>query len=106
MIYDEKTRFESQFSRIYFQTFSKELNSGDRGGSGVVVILAGRSSLSVVCQPALLSRMTPSAPGATCVAISSRCYCMAGVLNRGKTTVAPVPRAGQMAPNMKADLLR
>ena len=49
---DVNTRFESQFSRMNCQMFSTGLSSGDRGGRGTSVMLAGMSSLCDVCQPA------------------------------------------------------
>ncbi len=38
--------------------------------------------------------------GVTWDEISSRCHCMACVLQRGRTRAAPTPRAGQMAPKI------
>ncbi len=47
-----KTRLESQLSRMNRQTLSTELSSGERGGRGTTVILAGPPGLAEVCQPA------------------------------------------------------
>ena len=41
-----------------------------------------------------------------CEEISSRCHCIAWVLQRGRTRPAPTPRSGQMAPNIQADFVR
>ena len=49
---DLKTRLESQLSRRYCQMFSTGLSSGERGGKGRSVRLAGMSSFAVVCHPA------------------------------------------------------
>src|ERR1700730_17947672 len=38
------------------------------------------------------------APGATAIEISLRCRAMASVLQEGRTSPAPFPSAGQMAP--------
>jgi hypothetical protein len=50
--------FESQFWRRYCQTFSTGLSSGARDGRKIGVILAGTSSLPVVCHPARSSSST------------------------------------------------
>src|SRR4029450_6589312 len=46
------TRVDHQLSRMYCQTFSTGLSSGERGGSGTMVILSGTSSLAVRGHPA------------------------------------------------------
>ena len=92
-------RFDSQLSRMNCQMFSIGFNSGALGGKGSSVMLAGTSSLVVVCHPARSRMRTAWAFGATCDDISSRCHCMAWVLQRGSTRPAPTPLAGQTAPN-------
>jgi hypothetical protein len=49
---EAKTRLDSQLSRIYCQTFSVGFSSGDLGGSGSRLMLAGTFNLAEVCQPA------------------------------------------------------
>ena len=49
-----KTRLESQFWRMYCQTFSARLSSGDLGGSGIKVMFRGTQRALAVCQPDLL----------------------------------------------------
>ena len=91
-------RFDSQLSRMNCQMFSMGFNSGALGGNGNSVMLAGTSSLVVVCHPARWRMRTAWPFGATCDDISSRFYCMAWVLQRGGTRPAPTPLAGQSAP--------
>ena len=50
--YDLKTRSDSQSSRMYCPMFSTGSSSGDLGGKGRRVMLAGIANLSVVCRPA------------------------------------------------------
>jgi len=50
--YEVKTRLESQLSRMNCQTFSTGLSSGDLGGSGSSVMLAGTSRAAEPCHPA------------------------------------------------------
>src|SRR5215203_4279546 len=59
------------------QTFSTGFNSGDRGGSGTSVMLAGTVSLGETCQPAWSSSSTACAPGATAWLTSSSWAAMA-----------------------------
>ena len=47
-----KTRFESQLSRMNCQMFSTGLSSGDFGGMGRIVMLAGMTNLADRCHPA------------------------------------------------------
>ncbi len=75
-------------------------NSGDRGGSGRSVILAGTFSLGETCQPAWSSSSTACAPGATAWLTSSNWAAIASVSQEGTTRPAPVPLAGQIAPKM------
>ena len=82
------------------QTFSTGFSSGDRGGRGRRVMLSGISSRPVVCHPAWSRITTAWAPGRTCEEISSRCHGIARVSQRGRTSAAPTPRSGQMAPKM------
>ena len=42
--------------------------------------------------------MASTFAGATAAAISARCRVMPSVLQRGRTSAAPLPSAGQMAP--------
>jgi hypothetical protein len=49
---DVKTRFESQFSRIYCQQFSVGLSSGAFGGKDSSVRLSGIVSFLDWCHPA------------------------------------------------------
>jgi hypothetical protein len=98
--YEAKTRFEIQFSRRNCQTFSTGLSSGDRGGSGTSVMLAGTLSLFDWCQPAWSRRTTACAPGATALEISASSSAMASVVQRGRTRPAPLPWSGQIAPKM------
>jgi hypothetical protein len=44
-------RFESQLSRMNCQTFSTGLSSGDFGGRGRMVMLAGMTSFADRCHP-------------------------------------------------------
>ena len=98
--YDLKIRLDSQLSRMNCQMFSTGFSSGALGGKGSSVMLAGTSSLPVVCHPARSRMSTAWAPDATWDEISSRCHCMALVLQRGRTRPAPTPRWGQMAPKI------
>ena len=98
--YDLKIRLDSQLSRMNCQMFSTGFSSGALGGKGSSVMLAGTSSLPVVCHPARSRMSTGWAPDATWDEISSRCHCMALVLQRGRTRPAPTPRWGQMAPKI------
>lgn len=50
--YVRKIRFDSQVLRMNCQTFSTGLSSGERGGSGRMVMLAGISSFGLVCHAA------------------------------------------------------
>ena len=52
IVVGQKTLLDSQLSRMNCQVFSAGFNSGDLGGRGRSVKLAGIFSLSVVCQPA------------------------------------------------------
>src|SRR5215204_3518276 len=61
------------------QTFSTGFNSGDRGGSGRSVMLAGTFSLGETCQPAWSSSSTACASGATAWLTSSSWAAMASV---------------------------
>ena len=63
-------RFDSQLSRMNCRMFFMGFNSGTLGGNGSSVILAGTSSLVVVCHPARSRMRTPWAFGATCDDIS------------------------------------
>ena len=97
---DLKMRLDSQLSRMNCHMFSTGFNSGALGGKGSNVMLSGILSFPVVCHPAR-SRMSMAwAPGVTWDEISSRCHCMASVLQRGRTRPAPTPRPGQMAPKI------
>src|SRR5229473_7373442 len=82
--YDWKTRLESQLSRMNCQMFSTGLSSGDFGGSGIRVMLAGMSSLSERRQPAWSRSSTAWAPGVTVREISARCSAIAALLRRGR----------------------
>src|ERR687897_2064747 len=62
-------RFDSQFWRMNCQTFSVGLSSGDLGGSGRSVMLAGTLRRLEPCQPAWSSSTTACAPGVTSPAI-------------------------------------
>ena len=84
-------RLDSQLSRVNCQMFSMGFNSGALGGNGSSVMLAGTLSLVVVCHPARSRMRTAWAFGATCDDISSRCHCMAWVLQRGSTRPDPTP---------------
>jgi hypothetical protein len=97
---EANTRLDSQLSRRYCQTFSVGLSSGDFGGNGSRLMLAGTASLLEVCHPAWSSRTTACAPVPTAWEISARCIDMVVELQNGSTRPAPVPRAGQMAPKM------
>src|SRR5205823_3362816 len=57
---DVNTRLESQLSRRYCQTFSTGLSSGDFGGSGSRLMLAGTSSFSEVCQAGIALQVVQS----------------------------------------------
>ena len=70
------------------------------GGKSRSVMLGGTESLAVVCHPAWSAKRTAWALVLTWDEISSRCHCMAWVLQRGRTRAAPTPRAGQMAPKI------
>lgn len=50
--YVRKILFDSQVLRMNCQTFSTGLSSGDRGGSGRMVILGGAESFGLVCHAA------------------------------------------------------
>ena len=65
-------------------------------------MLSGMARAFVVCQAARSMISTACAPGATLRAISSTCACMASVLTQGDAIAAPLPRAGQIAPNSQA----
>jgi hypothetical protein len=94
------TRFEIQFSRMNCQMFSTGFNSGAFAGSGTSVMFDGTFSLVETCQPAWSSSSTACAPGATAWEISAKCSAMASVVQRGSTSPAPLPWAGQIAPKM------
>ena len=98
--YDLNIRLDSQLSRMNCHTFSTGFSSGALGGNGSRVMLDGAVSLLVVCHPARSRRSTAWAPGVTRDEISSRCHCMAWVLQWGRTRPAPTPRSGQMAPKI------
>ena len=51
-LYDLKTRFESQLSRMNCQIVSTGLSSGDLGGRGTRVMLSGISNPFEKCHPA------------------------------------------------------
>ena len=104
--YELKMRLESQLSRMNCHIFSTGFSSGDLGGKGMIVMFGGIMSLLVICHPARSTMRMAWAPGVTSNEISSRWYCMASVLHRGRTRPAPTPRSGQMAPNIQTDFVR
>jgi len=76
-----KTRLESRFWRRYCQMSSWGFSSGERGGRKMMEMLAGTTSLGVVCHPALSNGMAAWAPLATWADISARwafMHCPAG----------------------------
>src|SRR3954447_24287639 len=93
---------ESQVWRRYCQMFSTGFSSGARDGSRMMVMFLGMLRAPVVCQPARSSSSAAWAPRLTVRAISSRWSCMACVSAKGSARAAPMPRAGQMAPNRYA----
>src|SRR6476646_7844599 len=97
---EANTRLDSQLSRRYCQIFSVGFSSGDLGGNGSRLMLAGIFSLVDVCHPAWSSRTTACAPGATACDISARCSTIVLLLHQGSTSPAPVPRSGQIAPKI------
>jgi len=62
-------------------------------------IFFGRMSCGELCQPAPSRISRAMALTLTHLLISARCWFMASILTTGMTRAAPVPRAGQMAPN-------
>lgn len=62
-------------------------------------MLSGTARRGEPCQPALSRISRAMAPRLTHWLISARCWFMASMLTVGMTNAAPVPRAGQMAPN-------
>lgn len=98
--WEVKTRFDSQLSRMNCQTFSTGFSSGHLGGSGMMLMLPGTASFPDMCQPAWSISTTAWAPGATASAISARCRDMVSVLQNGRTSPAPLPSSGQMAPKI------
>src|SRR6187200_58214 len=52
------------------------------------------------CHPAWSTTSTACLPGATSAAISARCRFIASVLQAGRTSAAPLPSPGQIAPKM------
>lgn len=56
-LYEVKMWFDSQFSRVNWQTFSTGFNSGDLAGSGMRVALQGATSRLDCCHPP--DRATP-----------------------------------------------
>src|ERR1700748_2191880 len=58
LVYDRKTRFDSQFPRMYCQMFSTGLSSGHFGGSGTMVMFGGTISRRDRCHPAWSTRST------------------------------------------------
>src|ERR1035437_408301 len=63
-------------------------------------IFSGRMSCGELCQPAPSRISRAMALTLTHLLISARCWFMASILTTGMTRAAPVPRAGQMAPNI------
>lgn len=99
-------RLESQLSRMNCQMFSTGLSLGHLAGSGMMLILSGMISASVICHRAWSMSSTAWAPSATVRAISARCRFLASVLQNGRTSPAPFPSAGQIAPQMSVDVVR
>ena len=62
-------------------------------------MLSGTMSCGELCQPAPSRIRRAMALTLTHWLISARCLFMASMLTVGMTRAAPVPRAGQMAPN-------
>jgi len=103
---EANTRLESQLPRRYCQAFSCGFSSGDFGGNGSKLMLAGSFSFADVCRPAWSSKTTACALGETACEISSRCRAIVTVLHHGSTRAAPVPRSGQTAPKIYVDAVR
>ena len=81
--------------------------SGEYGGKGSRLMLSGTTRPPPGrCQPAPPGVMTACAPGAIWELISARCRFIAAMLTPGRTRAAPTPRAGQTAPNSKAEVVR
>src|SRR5206468_7189911 len=86
--------------RVGLQTFSAGLSSGHLGGSTTSVMLSGTTRPAERCHPAWSTTSTACLPGATSAAISARCRFIASVLQAGRTSAAPLPLPGQIAPKM------
>jgi hypothetical protein len=69
-------------------------------------MLSGTMSCGELCQPAPSRISRAMALTLTHWLISARCLFMASMLTVGMTRAAPVPRAGQMAPNRYAQVNR
>jgi hypothetical protein len=82
------------------------LSSGHLGGSGMMVMFDGTMSLWDKCHPAWSINSTACAPGLMAMAISARCKLIAAVLQRGRTSAAPLPWAGQIAPKIVVEAVR
>src|SRR4051794_14247813 len=64
------------------------------------VMLSGSTRPAERCHPAWSTTSTACLSGATSAAISARCRFIASVLQAGRTSAAPLPSRGQIAPKM------
>src|SRR5215207_5477414 len=79
------------FDRVEFGAFGRQRDKRD---------VRRQLSWSNRCLPAWSRTSTAYAPGATAIAISARCRFIPAILQRGRTTAAPLPSLGQMAPKI------
>jgi hypothetical protein len=97
-----KTRLESQLARRYCQMFSAGLSSGAREGSQIGVMFLRHNEIGRSVPAGAVEDQDGVRAEGDGAADFFEMKLHASVSAKGNASAAPVPRAGQMAPNRLA----